>query len=61
MSRGARPRPCALVAGLALVALGALLLLDATGILALGFAWLAPVVCGVLGATLLAAGLARRA
>ncbi len=60
MSPRGRPQVPVLVAGLALVGLGVLLLLDATGAVALRFGWLAPAVCAVLGAALLAAGLTRR-
>jgi hypothetical protein len=49
-----------LVAGLAVVALGILLLLDRSGDLDLHFAALAPALCAVIGATLLASGLSRR-
>lgn len=48
-----------LVAGLAVVALGVLLLLDAGGTLDLRFGVLGPVVCAALGAILLASGLSR--
>ena len=50
----------ALVAGLALVGLGVVLLLDATGDLELTFGSVAPMFCGAMGATLLALGLSRR-
>ena len=46
-----------LVAGLAITALGVLLLLDRTGVVDLGFGYTAPAVTAVLGAILLAAGL----
>jgi Ca2+/Na+ antiporter len=55
-----RPDPPTLVAGLGLLALGGLVLADALDAIALRFAVLGPVACAVLGATLLAAGLARR-
>jgi hypothetical protein len=55
-----RPDVAALVAGLAIAALGALVLLDGTGALQLRLGVLAPAVCAVLGATLLASGLTRR-
>jgi hypothetical protein len=48
-----------LVAGLALLALGALLLLDATDVLELSFALFAPIACAAVGAILVATGLAR--
>jgi hypothetical protein len=51
----------ALVAGLVVAAFGVVLLLDATGDLQLRFAALAPIAAFVCGATLLAAGLSRRA
>ena len=49
-----------LVAGLAIVILGAVLLLDRLDVLTLRFAALGPLVCAVLGAVLLATGLVRR-
>jgi hypothetical protein len=55
----ARPHLPSLVAGLALVALGAVLLLDALDAYELRFAALAPVACAAVGAILLAAGLSR--
>jgi len=48
------------VAGLAVLALGVLLLLDASGTLDLRFAVLGPVACAATGAILLASGMARR-
>jgi hypothetical protein len=54
-----RPDPPTLVAGLGLLALGGLVLADAAGAIDLRFAVLGPVACAVLGAILLAAGLAR--
>ena len=48
-----------LVAGLALLALGALLLLDATDVLELSFALFAPIACAAVGAILVATGLTR--
>ena len=50
----------ALVAGLAVMALGAVLLLDALGAVDLSFAAFAPVACAALGAILVANGLSRR-
>jgi hypothetical protein len=47
------------VAGIAVVALGVLLLLDASGTLELRFGVLAPVACAALGAILLASGMTR--
>jgi hypothetical protein len=48
-----------LVAGIAVLALGVVLLLDATDVVALSFAVLAPVACAATGAILLARGLTR--
>ena len=50
-----------LVAGLALVGFGAVLLLDQLDVVDLRFAAIGPIVCAVLGAILLGAGLGRRA
>ena len=47
----------AVVGGLAVAALGALLLLDRTGEIALGFGWAAPAVLAVVGLILVLAGL----
>jgi len=47
-----------LVAGLAITALGALLLLDRTHVIDLGYGYAAPAVTATVGAILLAAGLA---
>ena len=58
--RAGRPDPPALVAGLALLALGGVLLLDALDAIALGFGAFAPLACAVTGAILLASGLSRR-
>ena len=58
MSRS--PDPTSLVAGIAVLALGVLLLLDAGGTLDLRFAVLAPVACAAAGAILLASGMTRR-
>ena len=55
-----RPNIAALVSGLALLALGILLVLDAQGTLDLGFAYVGPALLGVAGATLLASGLSSR-
>jgi hypothetical protein len=49
-----------LVAGLALVALGVLIVLGADGSIDLGFAYMAPTLVAALGAILLASGLAAR-
>jgi hypothetical protein len=59
--RTARPDIPALVAGLALIAFGSVLLLDALGLIDLGFGIFAPIACAVTGAILLANGLSRRA
>jgi hypothetical protein len=48
-----------LVAGVAITALGVLLLLDQTHVIDLGFGYAAPAVTAALGAILLAAGLER--
>jgi hypothetical protein len=48
------------VAGIAVLALGVLLLLDAVGTLDLRFKLLAPAGCAALGAILLASGMTRR-
>ena len=48
-----------LVAGIAVLALGVVLLLDATGALSLSFAVFAPVACAAAGAILLGRGLTR--
>lgn len=49
-----------LVAGLAVIALGAVLLLGSLGAIDLTFAVFAPVACAATGAILLARGLGRR-
>jgi hypothetical protein len=54
-----RPDLPSLVAGVAIAALGALLLAHQEGALELRFATLAPVVCAALGAIMLALGLSR--
>ncbi len=53
----ARPDIPTLVAGLAIGALGALLLLDFQGTIDLRFAALAPLACAAVGGVLLARGL----
>jgi hypothetical protein len=58
--RAGSPDIRALVAGLAILALGGLLLLDALGAFELTFGVFAPVACAVTGAILLANGLSRR-
>ena len=57
---GRRPEPLSLVAGLALVAFGIVLLLDRTGTLELHFDTMAPMAFAVVGAILLTSGLSRR-
>jgi hypothetical protein len=58
--RAGRPDIPALVAGLALLTFGGVLLLDALGAVDLGFGLFAPLACAVAGAILLANGLSRR-
>ena len=58
--RADRPDLSSIVAGIAVLALGAVLLLDATGLIELSFGLLAPVACAAAGAILLASGLTRR-
>ncbi len=55
----ARPDLASLVAGLAVIALGVLLLLDAEGSIDMGFALFAPVACAATGAILVARGMSR--
>lgn len=57
--RGGPDMP-ALVAGLAVLALGGVLLLDALEAIDLSFAVFAPVACAATGAILVANGLSRR-
>lgn len=54
-----RPDIPALVAGLAVLALGAVLMLDALGVFDLSFAAFAPVACAAMGAILIANGMSR--
>ncbi len=54
------PDLTSVVGGIAVLALGVLLLLDASGTLDLRFGVLAPVACAAMGAILLASGLTRR-
>ena len=49
-----------LVAGLAILLLGVLLMLDGLDALDMSFALFGPVACAVMGAILLASGLSRR-
>ena len=58
--RADRPDIRALAAGLAVLALGAVLLLHALDVIELSFAFFAPVACAATGAILLANGLSRR-
>jgi len=55
----ARPDVPTLVAGLALLVLGGLLMLDSQGALELRLGALAPIACAAVGAVLLASGLSR--
>ena len=54
------PNITVLLTGVAVLALGVLLVLDANGTIDLRFAYMAPVLVGALGAILLASGLAGR-
>jgi hypothetical protein len=47
------------VAGIGVMLIGVLALLDAQNVISLGFGALAPLACAVAGATLLASGLTR--
>jgi len=60
LKRPGPPDAAALVAGLVLVAFGAVLLLDRLEVLDLRFGTLAPIACAAVGAVLLASGLSRR-
>lgn len=55
-----RADPTALVAGLAVLVLGAVLLAHSLGAVELSFAAAAPLALAAVGATLLASGLSRR-
>jgi hypothetical protein len=55
-----RPDPVSLVAGLALMTFGGVLLLDATDVVDLRFGAIAPLTLALLGAILLTSGLSRR-
>ena len=57
--RPSTPDIPSLVAGIALLAFGAVLALDAGGAIELRFDWLGPLALGVVGAILLAVGLSR--
>jgi hypothetical protein len=54
------PNVPVLLTGIATLALGVLLVLDAQGTIDLRFAYMAPVLVGALGTVLLASGLASR-
>jgi hypothetical protein len=54
------PNVTVLLTGVAVLALGVLLVLNADGAIDLRFAYMAPVLIGALGAILLASGLAGR-
>jgi hypothetical protein len=54
------PNVTVLLTGVAVLALGVLLVLDADGTIDLRFAYMAPVLVGALGAILLAGGLVGR-
>jgi hypothetical protein len=58
-SRADTPDIPSLVAGIAVLVLGVILLLDATTGFGLNFAVLAPIACAAMGAILLARGLTR--
>ena len=59
--RGAsRPDVPSLAGGLAVIGLGAILLLDQLDVWGLRFAALAPLACAAIGVVLLASGLSRR-
>jgi hypothetical protein len=60
MASRRQPDGPSLVAGLSIALLGLVLLLDHAGVLDLRFAALGPLVCAVVGAILLAGGLAKR-
>jgi hypothetical protein len=55
-----RPDAVSLVAGLAIAAFGAVLLLDSSDTLDLRFGAIVPIACAVVGAILLTSGLSRR-
>jgi preprotein translocase subunit SecF len=54
------PNVTVLLMGIAVLALGVLLVLDADGTIDLRFAYMVPVLVGAFGAILLASGLASR-
>jgi hypothetical protein len=55
----ARPNVPSVVGGIAVLALGVVLMLDAAGAFDLTFGTFAPVACAAVGAILLSAGLSR--
>ncbi len=55
-----RPDSTSLVAGIAIMAYGTLLLLDRSGDLDLGFGWFLPLLAATVGVILLISGLATR-
>ena len=57
--RASPPDPVSLTAGIALVVLGVVLLLDSAGALSLSFGAMAPIAFAAVGAILLASGLSR--
>ena len=59
MRRTAEPDAVSLTAGIALVVLGIVLLLDSTGTIELDSSAMAPIVLGTIGAILLASGRSR--
>ncbi len=59
--RTGSPDRLSLTAGLVLIALGSVLLLDQLGTVALDFGGLAPIAFGAVGVILLVSGLARSA
>jgi hypothetical protein len=54
------PNVTSMVAGLVVIALGALVVINADGSLDLGFAYMGPALVAALGVILLASGLAAR-
>lgn len=59
MRRAAEPDAVSLTAGIVLVVLGIVLLLDRSGTIRLDVGAMAPIALGVIGAILLASGLSR--
>ena len=60
MTTARRPDPATLAAGLALLAIGAILALHSEGAIELTLGAFAPIACAAVGAVLLASGLSRR-